>query len=723
MLLTHRGYHLDTTRSCSLLHACARERRQAGPLQRAGTIAWSVLAEPTFGETKMQLNPQQQAAVEQIEGPVLVLAGAGSGKTRVITERIRYMLRSGVNAQSILALTFTNKAAAEMRERLGQASEGMSLGTFHGLGLRLVREFHDELGLPGQISILDQSEQNSVLRRVCSRVRTHLGRQIDLVASFLSSARNEGLDSESLKDSDDDDHYALGLLMERYNEEKRILGAVDFDDLIDLPLKLLDDHPQVLAQLRKRWRYTLVDEYQDTNTMQFQFLSKLMGPSGNLCVVGDDDQSIYGWRGADQRNILDFERQFPGCTAIYLTANYRCKSPILDAANQLIACNRHRKEKILTAARGEGSPVRLQVFADNELEAEVVVRDMARLARAGIHLDEMAILIRRSAQAPLFEAELGRRELNFRLIGGKRTADKKAARDLFAYMQVIASDRNEVAFRRAISTPSRGIGAATIESLRTLADSQGKGIAAVSSSEVESMRAPARQALDSFQADILAARRELKAGTSPKKVLRSVLDSSNYDDRVREEISNEKALLRHLADLERTLDLVERSWSNASLGNSPRAKLNAFVNRMTLASAQDESADKKGRITLSTIHGVKGLEFDRVWVAGIEEGSLPTQRSIDSDDLGEIEEERRLLYVAITRARDHLVLTRSEEAVRGERRAMRIPSRFLHDLEGCGIVQEDIEELPQRDSTELKQDHAALLERLAKLGISVPGSS
>ena len=671
----------------------------------------------------MKLNPQQKMAVEQIEGPVLVLAGAGSGKTRVITERIRFMLRSGIDARSILALTFTNKAAAEMKERLGRNAEGMSLGTFHGLGLRIVREFHHELGLPGQISILDQSEQNSVIRRVCNRVRTQFGQQVDLVASELSSARNEGLDAAMLQNSDNEIQYTLGVLMARYNEEKNILGAVDFDDLIELPLRLLKEHPHVLEQLRQRWRYTLVDEYQDTNTLQFEFLSTLNGRDGNLCVVGDDDQSIYGWRGADQRNILDFEKQFPRCQALYLTANYRCKEPILHAANQLIAHNRYRKEKVLKAARGGGAAVRLQVFADNELEAEVVVQEIARLKRAGVQLDQMAILIRRSAQAPLFEAELSRRELNFRLIGGKRTADKKAARDLFAYMQVVASDRNEIAFRRAISTPSRGIGGATIERLRACAAQQGKGIASIAQTSIESMRAPARKALDDFQNNIRTARRELHAGMSPKKVLKSVLERSGYEDRIREEISNEKVALRHLADLDRTLDLIESAWSDSALGQSPGAKLNAFVNRMTLASAQDESDEPQGRVTLSTIHGVKGLEFERVWVVGIEEGSLPTQRSIDANEPSEIEEERRLLYVAITRARDHLVLTRSEEHVRGERRAIRLPSRFLHDLAGCGIIEESIEELPQRDATELKQDHKALMERLAQLGISVPETS
>lgn len=705
------------------MHAARGRQRQAALAQRAGSAALHMLAGVNFGGESMQLNAQQQAAVEQIDGPVLVLAGAGSGKTRVITERIRYMLRQNIPPEAILALTFTNKAAAEMRQRLGKASEGMSLGTFHGLGLRLVREFHHQLGLPAQVSILDQSEQNSLLRRVCAKVRTHLGRQVDLIASFLSSARNEGLTAKTLQESEDDDHYALGMLMARYNEEKAALGAVDFDDLIELPLILLRQHPDVLETLRARWRYTLVDEYQDTNTMQFQFLASLMGSSGNLCVVGDDDQSIYGWRGADQRNILDFEHKFKGCKAIYLTANYRCRSPILDAANALIGHNRMRKAKVLTAARGAGEAVRLQVFSDNELEAEVVVREIARLRRAKIDLDQIAILIRRSAQAPLFEAELGRRELPFRLIGGKRTADKKAARDLFSYMQVVASDRNEIAFRRAITTPTRGIGATTIERLSELSRASGIGIASVDGSDVENMRSPARLALAEFQASIAVARKQLGQGKGPKEVFSELLDSNHYSARLGEEISNEKLLHRHRDDLDRVLDILQKSWSDSALGKSPGAKINSFVNRMTLASSRDESDDSAGRVTLSTIHGVKGLEFDHVWVVGIEEGSLPNQRSLESGDMGEIEEERRLLYVAITRARDHLVLTRSNEAVRGERRSLRCPSRFLTDLQGCGLVEELIDAPPRRDEVEVIQDKAALMERLAKLGVILPDAS
>jgi DNA helicase-2/ATP-dependent DNA helicase PcrA len=448
-----------------------------------------------------------------------------------------------------------------------------------------------------------------------------------------------------------------------------------------------------------------------------------MGERGNLCVVGDDDQSIYGWRGADQRNILDFEKHFPNCTSIFLTANYRCKAPILDAANTLIAKNRHRKAKTLTAARGEGSPVRLQVFSDNELESEVVVRDIARLARQGVALNQVAILMRRSAQAPLFEQELGRRELNYRLIGGKRTADKKAARDLFAYLQVVASDRNEIAFRRAISTPSRGIGATTIERMRAQSETTRQGIAQVAPETIDNMRAPAREALSAFQESIQAARSALERGTDPKTVFTTLLDANQYQERLSEEINNEKVLLRHRDDLDRTLDLLQKSWSDPTLGKSPRAKLNGFVNRLTLASAQDEANEGKGRVTLSTIHGVKGLEFDHVWVVGIEEGSLPNQRCLDSGDLREIEEERRLLYVAITRARDHLILTRSNEAVRGERRAHRLPSRFLIDLEGAGVLEEDIAELPKRDAVEVKQDQSALMERLAQLGVQLPGAN
>ena len=453
--------------------------------------------------------------------------------------------------------------------------------------------------------------------------------------------------------------------------------------------------------------------------MQFQFLAALMGSSGNLCVVGDDDQSIYGWRGADQRNILEFERRFDGCRAIYLTANYRCREPILRAANILIRKNRHRKAKELTAARGAGEAVRLQVFADNELEAEVIVREIARLKRAGHRLDEMAILVRRSAQAPLFESELGRRDLPFRLIGGKRTADKKAARDLFSYMQVLASDRNEVAFRRAISTPSRGIGATTIEKMRAHAALRGQGVAAVPATVIDNMRAPARQALTEFQSSVREARAALRRGADVREVMNSLLAASAYRERLREEIENEKVLSRHMADLDRTIDLLAAAWSDPQLGNSPGAKLNAFVNRMTLASSQDEAAEERGQVTLSTIHGVKGLEFEHVWVAGIEEGSLPNQRSLDAGDMREIEEERRLLYVAITRARDHLVLSYAEEHVRGEKRAKRIRSRFLHDLIDAGLVEEHLDTPPPRDDVETKQDYAALAARFAAMGITL----
>ena len=472
--------------------------------------------------------------------------------------------------------------------------------------------------------------------------------------------------------------------------------------------------------MQQRWRYALVDEFQDTNTLQFALISMLMQASGNLCAVGDDDQSIYGWRGADHRNILEIEHQFPGTTAIYLTQNYRCKAPILNAANTLIAQNRRRRPKVLEATRGDGAPVRLQRFADNQLEAEVIVQEIARLLRVGTKAGQIAILMRRSAQAPPFEAELARRQVRFRLVGGKRTADKKAGRDLFAYMQVVASDHNELAFRRAITTPSRGIGAVTIDKMHAIAVKDGCGIAAVSSASLNGLRDATRVAIDEFQASIRQARTRLAASEPVVAVLDDMLDANNYRARLGDDTSSTKAQARQSDDLDRTLEMLRASWSDPTLGTRPRSKLNAFVNRLTLASGQDDSPQHGDEVTLSTIHGAKGLEFDHVWVVGIEEGSLPVQRILESGDVGELEEERRLLYVAITRARDHLVLSHSEEVVRGERRSLRLPSRFLSELDGAGLVEEVIGEPPKRDSVEVAQDRTALMERLAELGVTLP---
>jgi len=674
----------------------------------------------------VQLNPQQAEAVATIEGPLLVLAGAGSGKTRVIAERILEMLRRKIPAQKILALTFTNKAAGEMRarveQRAGRAANDLTISTFHSLGLRIVRQYAQALELREPVQILDESETRSILRRVCARTQTALGRDIDRISAAMSEARNEGLSAQALQASDDDLAYALGLLMARYDEEKRMLGGVDFDDLLLLPLKLLRADGEPAKELKARWSHALVDEYQDTNTLQFELLRRIFGRTGNLCVVGDDDQGIYGWRGADHRNILHFESHFDGCRCILLTANYRCRAPILAAANQLIAKNRQRRAKELVAARGDGPPVRLQVFSEGDLEADVIVTEIARLVRRGSPADQFAILVRRAAPVPAFEAELARRKLPVRLIGGKRTADRKASRDLFAYIQVVTSDYNEVAFRRAITTPARGLGATSLETLARVAAEQEIGVAKVGAEHLPKVRPSARQALQDFQESIATARRSLLQGKRPGPVLRTLLDASAYSERIGEEIKNDRAAGFHLQNLERVIDMADKAFDDPSLGSKPLSKLNAFVNRMNLAASQDENEEHSAKITLSTIHGVKGLEFDHVYVVGLEEGSLPAQRALDGGDAREVEEERRLLYVAATRAREHLTLSRAATRAVGEYTRERLPSRFLADLAGLPIVEELIGEPTQRDDVEAAQDYDALRQRMAALGVALPGA-
>lgn len=667
----------------------------------------------------MKLNPEQMRAAAHRHGPLLVLAGAGSGKTRVITERIAGMVDDGIPPEQILALTFTNKAAQEMRARVslrtGKKSKGLFLSTFHSLGLSLIQEFARELGFSGRVSVLDESEHRTVIRRILARVRSpHFGADVDRVSASIAEARLEGLNSEILRNSEGDALADLGLLMERYQDEKAELAGVDFDDLIHLPVRLLREHDGPRSQLHKRWPYILVDEFQDTSKSQLELLRLLAGETANLCAVGDDDQSIYEWRGAAAENILHFDRNFQGCEVVTLDRNYRSRAGILSLANRVIAHNRQRKAKSLRAQRPGDARVDRYCFKDGDLEAEWVVQEIAREIRKGQAPEEVAILMRRNVQAAAFEAELARRRIPYRIVGGKRTADKKAARDLFAYLSITASGKNELAFRRAITSPPRGIGATSLDRIVAAAGSGGD-LTRVKPAAIEGLSAKAGSALGVFQAEIIQTRRAITApGARPGPIFREFLDRQGYRSRLEQELTNPKVLARQLGDLDRSLDLLEAAWSDPSLGGHPRQRLAAFVNRMMLAGAQDEAEERQEKVTLSTIHGVKGLEYDLVYVVGLEEGNLPTQSAVDE---GKLEEERRLLYVAITRARDQLILTRSAQRRQGKRQVERIPSRFLLE---AGGEDEYIDTALRRDDVEMKQDMSDLRKKLAALGVDMP---
>ncbi len=653
-------------------------------------------------------------------GPLLVLAGAGAGKTRVLTERIAGMIADGIPAQQILALTFTNKAAGEMRERVrlrsGEKAKKLTLSTFHSLGLRLVQEHAQVLGFAGQVSVLDESEQRALLRRVLSRVKQSIfGNDTDKASQAISEARSEGLDAAALQSSESDAVYALGLILERYQEEKAELAGVDFDDLIHLPIRLLRDHDESRAKLQKRWPYLLVDEFQDTSVNQLRFLQLLAGETGNIMVVGDDDQAIYEWRGACAENILNFHHHFPGADVVTLDQNYRSRAGILDVANRVINYNRRRRQKTLKACQPGEAEVQRRCYQNGDLEAEVVGQEIARVIRQGTPAEAIAVLMRRNIQAAPFEEELARRQVPFRLVGGKRTADKKAARDLFAYLSVTGSGKNELAFRRAITTPARGLAATSLDRIVASSGAVGGDLLRVQAASVEGLAAKRAQVLSDFQQLILRARQMISApGAEPGAVFRQILNEVGYRQRLEQEITNPRLLARQLGDLDRTLDLLNSTWRDPALGSHPRQRLIGFVNRMLLAGAQDEADEDQGKVTLSTIHGVKGLEYSRVYVVGLEEGHLPTQGAIDD---GNLEEERRLLYVAATRAEDALCLSRAATRMQGKREVERVPSRFLIET---GLAEVFVDEPVRRDDVEMKQDMVALKARLAEQGIHMP---
>ncbi len=668
----------------------------------------------------MILNPEQKKAVAHRNGPLLVLAGAGAGKTRVLTERIAGMIDDGIPAEQILALTFTNKAAGEMRERVHLRTKGkakkLTLSTFHSLGLRLVQEHAQELGFAGQVSVLDESEQRALLRRVLSRVKQSIfGNDTDKASQAISEARSEGLDAAALQSSDSDAVYALGLILERYQEEKAELAGVDFDDLIHLPIRLLQNHEKSRTKLQKRWPYLLIDEFQDTSVNQLRFLQLLAGESGNIMVVGDDDQAIYEWRGACAENILNFHHHFPGAKVVTLDRNYRSKARILDAANRVIRYNKRRRQKTLKAHQSGDAEVVRRCYQSGDLEAEVICQDIARAIRQGTPAEAIAVLMRRNVQAAPFEEELARRQVGFRLVGGKRTADKKAARDLFAYLSVTGSGKNELAFRRAITTPARGLAATSLDRIVASGPTVGGDLLRVNASTVEGLAAKRAQVLTEFQQLILKARQMICApGARPGAIFRDLFHDVGYHQRLEQEITNARLLARQIGDLDRTLNLLDSAWNDPALGAHPRQRLIGFVNRMLLAGAQDEANDDEGKVTLSTIHGVKGLEYDRVYIVGLEEGYLPTQSAIDD---GNLEEERRLLYVAITRAKNTLHLSRAASRRQGKREVERIPSRFLIE---AGLEEAFIDEPTRRDDVEMTQDMAALRARLAEQGIQMP---
>ena len=631
-----------------------------------------------------RLNPPQREAVPTTEGPVLMLAGAGTGKTAALTARLAHLIAMRLAWPSeILCVTFTNKAAREMRERvarhMGQAVEGMPwLGTFHSIGAKMLRRHAELVGLQSNYTIIDTDDQLRLLKQLIREndldEKRWPARQL---AGLLDRWKNRGLNPGDL-DAVENESYANGLgeqFYRLYQERLKSLNACDFGDLLLHMLNIFRQHRDVLEQYQRRFKYILVDEYQDTNQVQYLWLRLLAQERKNICVVGDDDQSIYSWRGAEVANILKFEKDFPGAKVVKLEQNYRSTPQILATASGLIDANSQRLGKTLWTELPAGDKVRVIGVWDAPEEARRVGEDIERLEREGAPLDEIAILVRAQYQTREFEDRFIQIGLNYRIVGGFRFYERAEIRDALAYLRVIAQPADDLAFERIYNQPKRGLGAKTLEAMRRHARRTGLPLAAASLDLVDSDELPARARnmltglLKQFVHWREAAERE-----TPANLMRLVLSESGYDDMLAKERSAESAgRAENLSELARAMEEYD------TLGD--------FLEHVGLVMDNDAQGDDE-KVTIMTMHAAKGLEFNNVFLPGWEEGVFPSQRALDEGGLASLEEERRLAYVAITRARRKCtILHAANRRIFGQWTSS-IPSRFIEELPDEHIEQE-----------------------------------
>ena len=636
------------------------------------------------------LNPAQRTAVLHHAGPLLVLAGAGSGKTRVLTTRLAHLIRQhGVHPGEILAVTFTNKAAREMRDRIGRLLErepaGMWCGTFHAIGARMIRMQAPLVGRTSSFTIYDEDDTLGAIKRSMERLRISVKeRTPQAVAAAISDAKNQLLGHEEYASlAQDAFSEDVGRVYRDLDAALRQANAVTFDDLLTLPVELLTRHPAVLEGYRDRFRHVLIDEYQDTNKAQYRFAVLMAGGDGNLMVVGDDDQSIYGWRGADIRNILDFERDFPGATVVRLEENYRSTPEILAVANAAISQNAERRGKTLRTTRASGDRVTVMAALDDRDEAEFVVGEVQarRFASRSRPLRDFAILYRTNAQSRAMEEALRRVGMPYRLVGAVRFYDRREIRDLMSYLKLVANPSDDEAFRRAIAVPRRGVGDTTVEALAQAAFVARRPMLemAIDAAAVAPFRPAARQALQSF-AQLIGALRAMAVDASVDALLQEVIERTGFLDMLRAEgpegqdrVENVRELVAGAAE-----SVVD---DGGEVGLTP---LDHFLQHASLVAGVDGLDASADAITLMTLHNAKGLEFPVVFVTGVEEGLFPLARARETPS--GLEEERRLFYVGITRAEDCLFITHARGRRRNGEFMPSMPSSFLREIPDALVV-------------------------------------
>ncbi|ADB19197.1 UvrD/REP helicase [Pirellula staleyi DSM 6068] len=647
------------------------------------------------------LNPEQQEAVDTLRGPLLVLAGAGSGKTRVVTFRMANLIKHGTQPDRILAVTFTNKAAAEMQHRLSALLKTKSkikpqVSTFHSHCVRLLRRHARVLGYPEKFAIYDRGDQESLARGVLRdiRVPSDLMRPGDLVTQ-IGSWKTLGIrpqEAERLASTDKEHLAASGY--KKYQKALRHAGAVDFDDLLMLTEELFKIAPQVRQQEARQFDHLLVDEYQDTNGLQYRIIRALADEHRNICVVGDDDQSIYGWRGAEVKHILQFKNDWPDAKVVRLEWNYRSTSAILETANKLIAYNKHRHDKVLKAARAGGERPRIEQYPSEVEEARQVVADIAfRLKDGTRDPRDFAILFRTNEQPRAIETELRKAKLPYVMLGSQSFFDRKEVRDLLAYLRAIESPRDEVSMLRIINTPPRGIGERSVETVLSEAVRSGKTVWDVVSnlSEGPTLFGDAEKtttlsdknvaAIRSFSNLIQRYSEATARGDSLAELTRKLISETGYEQEVRRIYPDPEEQQMRLAAVEEVVNSVA-----AYEAEEEKPSISGYLDQVTLG--QREMGDDKEKqlarnaIALMTLHASKGLEFPHVYMIGLEDGILPHSRSVKADSQDQIDEERRLCYVGITRAQERLTLSLALTRMKWGKPRDTTPSRFLFEIIG-----------------------------------------
>lgn len=668
----------------------AQTRRDRGPINGHSKRVFQKHSGSRIIISLSGLNAPQKQAAETIEGPLLILAGAGSGKTRTITYRIAHMVDNcGIDPKSILGVSFTNKAAREMRERvitlLGRRqSKGLTLATFHSLGVKILKQDIDKLGYHKNFSIYDSSDQLALIREAMKLYKADKSFDRKRVLMKIGQMKNKGISAEDFADSpyfDEEDPYDHVTLFayEYYQDKLRFFNAIDFDDILFLIVKLFKENPDVAKHYSETFRYIMIDEYQDTNPLQFELVRALTMTHDNLCVVGDDDQAIYSFRGADLNNILEFERTFPRARVIKLEENYRSTTSILQLANKVIAENKARRSKTLWSQKHSPQLPILWKMADTDHEAAVVVEEIVQHQAAGKHLGDIAILYRSNTQVQPLEEQLRLSEVPYTIIGGQKFYEKKEIKDLIAYLCVILNPVDQISLRRIFNIPHRGIGTVTLEKFLKLSEEHNLSLyqALVQYPEVADKQSSAIQKFTK----LIQEQRESFSNRSLPQAIQGLIEKIDYLKFIEKQHDSPKQVERRKNDIMQFIESAERFEKYHGPGSNV---LKHFIERLLLQDSQDHQEEeddddvRTNQVTLMTYHSSKGLEFPIVFMIGVEEETLPHKRTIIQGE--DISEERRLCYVGITRAQEKLIMTYCKERKIYGKMVDRHPSRFLLPL-------------------------------------------